>query len=150
MTLDQMFDQFWSAYPRHIAKKTARDKFKRIKDLPSVFHKILESLEKHKMKKQWNEGKEFIPHPATWIYQERWEDEIDGEIIPSKRSEAEIQESTCLIHISIGKEGKVVCELEKGYRCKHAFLSRCPKNEIAENNKITSSPKKEVDTTSTL
>ena len=37
---------------------------------------MLDAIEKWKQTDQWNEDKgQYIPHPATWINQRRWEDE---------------------------------------------------------------------------
>jgi hypothetical protein len=38
---------------------------------------ILEKIEVYKQTSQWKKDNgEFIPHPATWLNQERWNDEI--------------------------------------------------------------------------
>jgi hypothetical protein len=67
------FDDFWTLYPRRIAKKDAREMWRRI---PAAKHlTILTALVE--WRKVWA-GKEleFLPHPATWLNGERWEDEI--------------------------------------------------------------------------
>ena len=34
----------------------------------------MESLEKHKRSDQWTkDGGQFVPHPATWLNQKRWQ-----------------------------------------------------------------------------
>lgn len=74
------FLTFYQSYPRHIGKKRAQDKFLRLKrDLLPI---ILAAIEKQKQTRQWQEedGK-YIPHPITWLNQERWEDEIKEETI---------------------------------------------------------------------
>ena len=41
--------------------------------------KIMAALERHKTSAQWAEdGGKYIPHPATWLNQHRWTDELDG------------------------------------------------------------------------
>ena len=75
---DHGFNEFWSAYPRKISKKTAYASWNRIKNLDDALtRKIMESLEEHKKSQQWqkDDGK-FIPHPSTWLNQERWNDEL--------------------------------------------------------------------------
>jgi hypothetical protein len=38
---------------------------------------LLDAIEKHKQSAQWQkDGGQYIPHPATWLNQQRWEDEI--------------------------------------------------------------------------
>lgn len=70
---DKMFAEFWAAYPKKVDKKGCERKFKKIKDLASIFPQIIHALEIQKRSKQWNEenGK-YIPYPSTWINQERW------------------------------------------------------------------------------
>lgn len=66
------FETFWAAYPRHVAKDKARTAFKAVplKEIPA----LMESLEKHKRSDQWTkDGGQFIPHPATWLNQKRWQ-----------------------------------------------------------------------------
>jgi len=70
------FDTFWSAYPRKVGKGAARKSFeKAIKktDLKT----ILDAVEAQRQSLQWTrEDGQFIPHPATWLNQERWADEV--------------------------------------------------------------------------
>jgi hypothetical protein len=72
---DAEFDRFWAAYPRKVCKKAARKKFEKV-DVP--LETILTALEQHKKSAQWNKDKgQFIPHPATWLNNARWEDELE-------------------------------------------------------------------------
>lgn len=70
---EKMFNQFWEAYPKKVDKKGCMRKFIKIENLADIFPDIMSALEHQKKSKQWNEenGK-FIPHPSTWINQERW------------------------------------------------------------------------------
>ena len=69
-----VFDRFWSVYPRKVAKGDARKAFNKvIKTVP--LHVLIDSVEKHKKSEQWKDPK-FIPHPATWLNGERWEDDV--------------------------------------------------------------------------
>jgi len=69
------FDVFWKAYPRKVNKREALIRWKN-KKLPPI-NELLEILEKQKQTEQWkkDDGR-FIPHPSTWLNQERWDDEI--------------------------------------------------------------------------
>ena len=73
--LELSFNEFWNAYPRKVNKKEAKQKWFKAKlpDLPI----ILKALENQKQTESWqkNEGK-YIPHPTTWLNQERWNDEV--------------------------------------------------------------------------
>ena len=68
-------DQFWAAYPRHVGKGAARAKFIAQAKKNGV-EVIMAGLARAigEWKSQGTEA-QFIPHPATWLNQERWEDE---------------------------------------------------------------------------
>lgn len=87
---EDMFSQFWEAYPRKQKKKEAHDKFiKKIKKQPALFPKIMKALEQQKNGRQWQkDGGQFIPLPTTWINGEQWNDEIEVQppASPSSRS----------------------------------------------------------------
>ena len=66
------FEEFWKAYPRKVAKPTARAKFlTKCKD-EETFNKIMLGL--GIAKKGWTDP-QYIPHPTTWLNQERWTDD---------------------------------------------------------------------------
>ena len=67
------FDRFWTAYPRKVGKQAARRAFERVR-LP--VEQLLAALERQRNDPQWHrENGRYIPHPATWLTQARWEDE---------------------------------------------------------------------------
>lgn len=70
----EQFRVFWDAYPRKEGKKRAREKWKRLNPDPALFGRIMAGLERHLRSEQWRRG--VIPHPATWLNGERWEDEL--------------------------------------------------------------------------
>ena len=71
-----MFQAFWTLYPRKVAKRTAQSSWNRLSELEQK--EALDALQNHlKYWKLKETLKEFIPHPATWLNQGRWEDEID-------------------------------------------------------------------------
>lgn len=67
------FDRFWTAYPRKVGKPKARSAFKAamkkcdLRDMGEGLRRWVE---------YWVERDEpqFIPHPTTWLNQERWND----------------------------------------------------------------------------
>ena len=73
-TRDAAFDTFWAAYPRKVGKDAARKAFSRVStDLGT----LLAAIEAQKQSRQWKaEGGRYIPNPATWLNQGRWEDEL--------------------------------------------------------------------------
>lgn len=74
---EDRFNAFWSAYPRKTAKQRALAVWKRKKCWNGEFDAILAGLTAHKESDQWqrDDGR-YIPHPATFLEQERWRDEI--------------------------------------------------------------------------
>lgn len=72
---EQAFETFWMNYPKKQGKKTAERAFHKI-DL-SLLPKILDALDVQKRTEQWKkENGRYIPLPATWLNQERWNDEV--------------------------------------------------------------------------
>ena len=72
-----LFNQFWAAYPKHIAKQSAVKAFEKLKPDEKLLEAMLKSIAMQKESKQWEkDGGAFIPYPATWLNQRRWEDEL--------------------------------------------------------------------------
>lgn len=69
------FDDFWMLYPRRCAKKAAERMWE--KATPANRRKAMLALPAHI--KYWSlkcEDCTTIPHPATWINGERWNDDL--------------------------------------------------------------------------
>ena len=74
--ISDRFDRFWSVYPRKTAKVEARKKFEKLNPDDELLETMIRAVEQQKNSEQWTkDGGQFIPHPATWIHQRRWEDE---------------------------------------------------------------------------
>lgn len=72
----EQFLAFWMAYPRKVGKGAAERVWAKLKGDPEVFGKILKAVENQKTGESWNRDNGiYIPHPATWLNQRRWEDE---------------------------------------------------------------------------
>lgn len=72
---DAGFDEFWRAYPKKVGKKAAQKAYRKA-NVPAGT--LLAALERQKRSDQWSrDGGRYIPNPATWLNQGRWEDEID-------------------------------------------------------------------------
>ena len=66
---DAAFEAFWKAYPRKVGKPDAKTKFSTAcKRFP--LDEIMEGLARYKFR----DDPQYIPHPATWLHQERWRD----------------------------------------------------------------------------
>jgi len=67
------FEQFWHEYPSKIGKKKAFTSFKTVKVDVEV---LIAAVKQQINSRQWKAG--YIPHPATWLNQGRWEDDIEA------------------------------------------------------------------------
>lgn len=71
---DDDFDAFWAVYPRKVGKGEARKAFAKVKAPVSM---LIEAVNTQKQSHQWTKnGGEYIPNPATWLNQGRWEDSL--------------------------------------------------------------------------
>jgi hypothetical protein len=80
------FNEFYTLYPRKQGRRAAEKSWQRLSSLEQ--QDALEALPNHieywKLKQT---EKDFIPHPATWLNQGRWEDELDMEVKKPKKPE---------------------------------------------------------------
>jgi hypothetical protein len=80
------FEQFWDSYPRKVGKEAARKAWRRAKPSSALVGRILESVREHRACDQWQrDGGQYIPHPATFLNQGRWDDDM-GSPAPSAES----------------------------------------------------------------
>ena len=69
----EQFEHFWKSYPRRIGKGAARKAFEKALKLATV-EEIMTGLHRQIPYYQSRE-QQFIPHPTTWLNQERWSDD---------------------------------------------------------------------------
>lgn len=73
----ERFIEFWSVYPKKVGKGAAEKAWSKIKPNAELHLKILSAIERQKMSEQWlRDNGQYIPNPATWLNQRRWEDEL--------------------------------------------------------------------------
>ncbi len=72
---DSLFEKFWSIYPKKVAKQAAIKVFRKIPKIEATLEKILVGVEIWKDSEQC-QNPQFIPNPATFLNNRRWEDEI--------------------------------------------------------------------------
>lgn len=66
------FDEFWKSYPYKVGKPNALKSWNAKKP---ILAEVLEGVERWKGSKAWKkDGGQFIPHPSTFLNQERWKD----------------------------------------------------------------------------
>ncbi len=69
------FDQFWAVYPRKVGKGAAQKRWLALQPSHELILTICLQVHAACITDQWrrNQG-QFIPHPATWLNEKRWED----------------------------------------------------------------------------
>lgn len=73
----EIFEKFWAIYPRKTQKQTAFKSWCKLNPDPNLYDQIIKALEQHIKTPQWQKDNgQFIPYPATWLNQRRWEDEL--------------------------------------------------------------------------
>jgi hypothetical protein len=80
------FSEFYAIYPRKQGRRAAEKSWERLSSQEQM--EALEALPNHL--EYWNlkqTEKDYIPHPATWLNQGRWEDELDMEVKKLKKPE---------------------------------------------------------------
>lgn len=74
------FDLFWAAYPNKTGKGAAEKSWNKLRPTKELFSQIMEVLQKAVRCEQWvRENGRYIPNPATWLNQRRWEDEYTAQ-----------------------------------------------------------------------
>lgn len=83
------FERFWAVYPRRVAKGEARKAWRQLDPDDQLTARIVAAVERDKRSEQWRrDGGRYIPHPATWLRRESWDDEEGVEIEPLAPAEA--------------------------------------------------------------
>ena len=67
------FNRFWEVYPKKDSKTAAKRAFMKVKVPVDT---LISAVQLQKQLPQWKkDGGQYIPNPATWLNQERWEDQ---------------------------------------------------------------------------
>ena len=70
------FAEWWAAYPKKVGKQAAIRTWRRIKGKPPITA-MLEKLAEQIESEQWTQDAgRYIPNPATYLNQGRWDDEV--------------------------------------------------------------------------
>ncbi len=91
VSLKSLFEKFWRAYPKKVAKIAAERTFERIvrrekaQDREAFVERLCRALAKQRQSDDWQreEGR-YVPYPATWLNAGRWEDEDAVALSPSE------------------------------------------------------------------
>jgi len=78
VTVTGQFDVFWECYPKKVGKKEAKKAWEKAKDKPTI-DAVIEAVEMQKQSQAWiKDNGQYIPNPATWINQGRWDDQPEA------------------------------------------------------------------------
>lgn len=73
---DSLFDLFWQAYPKRVGKDAARKAFDKRKPNEELVQTMVKAIEQQQKTDTWIKG--FVPNPATWLNDGRWQDEVEA------------------------------------------------------------------------
>jgi hypothetical protein len=78
------FARFWSAYPNKIGRREAWRVWRQLQPDASLVDTMLAALTRQRASRRWRaEAGRYIPNPATWLDQHRWDDELQPELAGS-------------------------------------------------------------------
>lgn len=70
------FDLFWECYPKKKAKLDALKAWKQTESIRPDIEKILAAINAQSDSDDWSRnGGQYIPYPASWLRDGRWDDE---------------------------------------------------------------------------
>lgn len=73
--LNFLFSCFWEVYPKKVKKKDAFKAFKAIDDIEKILPDIINDVEIKKQTYDWRkQNGQYIPYPASYLREERWND----------------------------------------------------------------------------
>lgn len=76
-TGDPLFDEFWAAYPKKCSKPEAIRAFAKVHMTRELLDIILADIRVKVKTCQWQKlNGLYIPHPASYLNNRRWEDEV--------------------------------------------------------------------------
>ena len=79
-----LFDEFWKAYPNKVGKDAARKAFDKRKVKRELLDLMLTAIAAQRLTKKWtDDAGQYIPNPATWINEGRWQDEGVSAVVTS-------------------------------------------------------------------
>ena len=83
---EDKFLVFWKAYPKKVGKGAAEKSFAKFNPNDTLLKTMVESINQQKQSERWQkENGQYIPNPATWLNQKRWEDELTVTTIPAEQ-----------------------------------------------------------------
>jgi hypothetical protein len=99
------FLQFWAVYPKKVGKGDAYRKWQGIVKSEKKKEQVIKSVQDHKDTERWKEEEgKYIPNPATFLHQKRFDDEVI-----SKKQKEEVKELPAIPRCKHGYPTYVAC-----------------------------------------
>lgn len=99
---EELFPKFWELYPKKRAKSKALESWMKLDFSNGLFDKITSSLKAQIKSEDWKRDRgQYVPHPATWLNQRRWEDETT----PTAPLEIRHKCTSCQQELPFGEKG---------------------------------------------
>lgn len=74
---DERFEAWWVEYPRKVGKQATRKIWCKLAPDAALYDRIIDATKAQAHCAQWRkENGRFIPNPATWLNQGRWDDDL--------------------------------------------------------------------------
>jgi hypothetical protein len=85
------FARFWGAYPNKVGRREAWRVWRQLQPDDPLIDTMLAAITRQRTSRRWRaEAGRYIPNPATWLEQHRWDDELQpaAEADPSSPASA--------------------------------------------------------------
>ena len=106
------FTDFWGMYPRRVAKKDARRAWEKISANQHT-EIMIAIFEWARIWREENREDSHIPHPATWLNGERWEDEFPKWHRPYTEKSSAVQQRKTVESIAKPMPAHVIAAIKK-------------------------------------
>lgn len=94
------FERFYRSYPKRVGKGAAWKAWGKLKPSKALQARMIEAVETQKSWPQWRrDNGQYIPHPATWINQARWDDEPEQDIVPDRPTEWRLNANGVMVEV---------------------------------------------------
>jgi hypothetical protein len=81
LDVGSLFLIFWECYPLKVKKPKAQTAFLKLKPDRALLDRMLVAIDRQKQSRAWRKDNgQYIPHPATWLNNKQWEDEIQPDL----------------------------------------------------------------------
>lgn len=102
---EKRFNEFWTVYPKKVGNRAAFKAWQRVKPTAELHGKIMGAVMAATKTEQWQrENGRYIPNPATWLNEGRWDDEIT-EIITDTQQRGNYKQDYIMAAGQIRKAG---------------------------------------------